>query len=64
MSQPEQPTLERVLQHHLTQNLGQKLTPHMIAGLVALTAADCRNIGIVLVPKTEPALANTQEVPK
>lgn len=36
------PTLEKVIEHHLSQNAGQKLTPHLITGLVILIGQNVR----------------------
>lgn len=56
-----QHTAATVLDHHLSQNLGQKITPHLIAGLVQLYVANCKALGI---PTTIPQPApDTTEVP-
>lgn len=40
-------TIEKVIDHHLKLNLDQKLTPHLIAGLVALIGHNIRNSGVI-----------------
>lgn len=40
------PTLEKVIEHHLSQNAGQKLTPHLITGLVILIGQNVRQAGL------------------
>ncbi len=35
-------TIEQVVEHHLKQNINQKITPHLIVGLVQLIVLDCR----------------------
>lgn len=51
-------TIEKVVEHHLAQNVGQKLTPHLITGLVVLISQNIRNSGAItqamgLKPATE-----------
>lgn len=40
-------TFEKIIEHHLTQNLGQKITPHLIAGLVILMSHNIRSSGVI-----------------
>lgn len=40
-------TIEKVVEHHLAQNVGQKLTPHLITGLVVLISQNIRNSGAI-----------------
>lgn len=42
MTQPV--TLEKVIEHHLTQNIGQKITPHLVAGLALLMSEHIRKL--------------------
>lgn len=46
MATPEL-TIEKVVEHHLAQNIGQKLTPHLIAGLVALMSQNLRHPSVI-----------------
>lgn len=46
----EQHTIEKILNHHLAQNQGQKITPHLIMGLMTLIAHDCRQAGLLVPP--------------
>lgn len=41
------PTLDQILEHHLKQNMGQKITPHLICGLVHLVQANCEQLGLL-----------------
>lgn len=36
-----------VLEHHLKQNVGQKITPHLIYGLVHLVHANCDQLDLL-----------------
>lgn len=38
--------IEEVIQHHLVQNQGQKLSTHMIYGLVHLISHNIRDLGL------------------
>lgn len=40
-------TMEKVIEHHLAQNIGQKLTPHLIAGLVGMISQNIRTSGVI-----------------
>lgn len=40
--------IEEVIQHHLVQNQGQKLTTHLIYGLVHLISHNARAEGITV----------------
>lgn len=42
MTQPV--TLEKVIEHHLSQNIGQKITPHLVAGLALLMSEHIRKL--------------------
>ena len=42
MTQPV--ALEKVIEHHLTQNIGQKITPHLVAGLAMLMSEHIRKL--------------------
>lgn len=44
----EKLTVDRVVEHHLSQNANQKLTPHLITGLVALISANIRSAGLTV----------------
>lgn len=46
MTTPEL-TIEKVVEHHLVQNMGQKLTPHLIAGLVTLMSQNLRHPDVI-----------------
>ena len=46
MATPEL-TIEKVVEHHLTQNMGQKLTPHLIAGIVLLMSQNLRHPDVI-----------------
>lgn len=40
--------IEEVIQHHLVQNQGQKLTTHMIYGLVHFISHNARELGLTV----------------
>lgn len=40
-------TLEKVIEHHLTNNLGQKLTPQLITGLVIHMAQNIHSSDLI-----------------
>ena len=40
----KQLTVEKVIEHHLSQNTGQKITPHLIAGLAILMGQNIRSL--------------------
>lgn len=42
-----QVTIEKIIEHHLVQNQGQKLTPHLITGLIHLISQNARSAGIL-----------------
>lgn len=50
------PTLEKIIEHHLSQNSGQKLTPQLIAGLMILIGQNIRQAGLY----KEPSVAEEQ----
>lgn len=56
----EKITFEKVLNHHLQQNMGQKLTAHLIVGLAALIANDCRQ-GNLLAAETPQTIKEPSE---
>ena len=41
------PGIEQIIEHHLKQNMGQKITPHMIYGLVHLITANCEQLDLL-----------------
>lgn len=43
-------TLEKVIEHHLTSNLGQKLTPQLITGLVIHMSQNIHSSGLIAQP--------------
>lgn len=51
------PTVEKIIEHHLSQNTGQKITPHLIVGIVALMSQNIRSAGLL---KEQPAPANSE----
>lgn len=46
-------TVEKIIEHHLSQNAGQKLTPHLIAGFIILLSQNLRTAGLVVEPVKE-----------
>ena len=49
----QQPSVEQIIDHHLTQNLGQKLTPHLLTGLVMLISQNLRTAGHIVVAEQD-----------
>lgn len=47
-------TVEKVIEHHLVQNANQKLTPHLITGLVAMISQNLRSTNLVVGTPTTP----------
>lgn len=45
-------TVQQIVEHHLAQNTGQKLTPHLIMGLTAHIVQNLNQVGN-FVPKPE-----------
>lgn len=43
-------SLEKVIEHHLSQNMGQKITPHLVAGMALLLGQHIRKLSIPGVP--------------
>lgn len=43
-------TVEKVIEHHLTGNLGQKLTPQLITGLMIHLSQNLRTAGLIAEP--------------
>lgn len=39
-------TIDQILEYHLKANIGQKITPHLIVGLVHFVVTDCRTQGL------------------
>lgn len=46
-------TVEKIIEHHLSQNTGQKLTPHLMIGLITLLAQNLRTAGFIVEPVKE-----------
>ena len=54
MAEKQSLTVEKVIEHHLIQNVGQKLTPHLIAGLVVMMSQNMHNSNLVVPTITLP----------
>lgn len=52
MTTPEL-TVEKVIDHHLTSNIGQKLTPQLITGLVIHLSQNLRTAGLIAEPTAQ-----------
>lgn len=50
-------TLEKVIEHHLSQNMGQKITPHLVTGLAVHIGQNIRK----LTGNEKPTTQSTQE---
>lgn len=44
------PGIAQIVEHHMKQNMGQKITPHLICGIAHLVHANCVQLGLL---KTE-----------
>lgn len=51
--------LAQVIEHHMKQNMGQKITPHLICGIAHLVQANCEQLGLL---KKEETSAEPEEV--
>lgn len=56
------PSIEKVIEHHLSQNVDQKLTPQLIAGLVIMLSGNLRQLGLVVVADDNKSII--QEAPQ
>ena len=51
-------TLEKVIEHHLTQNMGQKITPHLVAGIALLLGQNIRKMAVPGAPSVSTPVEN------
>ena len=49
---------EKVIEHHLSQNIGQKITPHLVAGLALLVSEHIRKL---IAQPAQTKVPSTQE---